>query len=99
MTWTGKERRRFPRSDVDSLCMAPMAGAVKNLNGHGLGLETWDPLRIHDSFVLTIGQVGLQARLRCRVIWCRLVRTEPTQGDTVVSIYRSGVRFLEMGES
>lgn len=78
--------------------MAPMPGTVRNMNGSGLGLETWEPLPVGSDLCLTVGQVSLQARLLCRVVWCHLVRTELTNSGSVIPIYRSGVRFLEIGE-
>ncbi len=78
--------------------MAPISGTVKDMNGLGVGLETWDPLPIRHDFALTLGQVGQQARLFCRVVWCHLVRTEATESGTVIPIYRSGLRFLKFEE-
>lgn len=92
------ERRRAVRASAAVLCMAPIPGTVKDLNGFGLGLETWDPLPVQSNFAATIGQAGQQARLHCRVVWCRLVRTESTGSSTVIPIYRSGLRFLDLDE-
>lgn len=78
--------------------MAPISGAVKDMSGSGLGIETWDPLPVRSDCTLTIGQVGQQARLACRIVWCHLVRTEATESGAVIPIYRSGVRFLELEE-
>lgn len=68
------------------------------MNGRGLGLEAWASLPIGATVVLSIGQVGRQARLGCRVVWCRLVRTEATQAGAVIPIYRIGLEFLVIDE-
>ena len=89
-----EDRREAERTETTSLLMSPVTGTIKNISSSGIGVETWDPFKVHSEFVATIGQVGKQARLACRVEWCRLVRTEKTHDGTVISIYRSGLSFL-----
>jgi hypothetical protein len=89
--------RRNHRKSVDNIYLFnPIPGRVTDLCASGLGVETRDalPLAKHDFF--SIGDDAMvRAKIRAEVRWCRLARTESLSNGDVVSIYRSGVEFLE----
>ena len=90
-----RERRGFARTQVDHVrLMAPCVGTVRDISPRGLSAESDESLPIGRDCVITVGEAGYSARVPCRVMWCRLARTEKTAEGNARPIYRLGVRFL-----
>ena len=89
-----RRNERVETSDV--FLFNPLPGRVINVGAAGLGIETRDALAISHQDQFSIGDDSLvRAKLRAEVRWCRLARTESRSNGDVVSVYRSGVEFLE----
>lgn len=89
--------RRYHRLQVDDVYLFnPIPGKVTDLCASGLGVETRDALPIAKDDLFSIGDDAMvRAKIRAQVRWCRLDRTESRANGDVVSIYRSGIQFLE----
>lgn len=90
-----RERRGFVRTRVDHVRMlAPCVGDVRDISPRGLSAEIDESLPIGRDCIITLGEAGYSARVPCRIMWCRLAKTEKTVDGNVRPIYRLGVRFL-----
>lgn len=91
--------RRNDRRRVDDVFLFnPVPGRIIDLSASGLGIETRDALPLSKQDLFSIGDdVMVRAKIRAEVRWCRLARTESRSNGDVVSIYRSGVEFSEVG--
>ncbi len=89
--------RRNDRKVVDNVFLFnPVPGRVLDLCASGLGVETRDALPLAKQDFFSIGDDAMvRAKLRARVRWCRLARTESRSNGDVISIYRSGVEFVD----
>lgn len=89
--------RRNDRRTVDNVYLFnPVPGRVVDLCASGLGVETRDALPLAKRDLFSIGDDAMvRAKLRAEVRWCRLARTESRSNGDVISIYRSGIEFVD----
>jgi hypothetical protein len=89
--------RRNDRKAIDNVFLFnPVPGRVIDLCASGLGVETRDALPLAKQDFFSIGDDAMvRAKIRAQVRWCRLARTESRSNGDVISIYRSGVEFVD----
>ena len=87
------ERRRHPRRGTSDLQLVqPVLGQVVDISAGGIGVLTRDALPVHKESYFCFGPPGQRARVRARVIWCRLRASEPGVDWTIE--YWAGIQFL-----
>lgn len=99
MNWmrAGNERRHFKRYRVDGVqgrCRTARDLVVRDISLTGLAVETRAPLRIGETYSLTMGGRLDAIEIPAEVRWCRLVDVRSAGGRSE-NVYHAGLDFSD----